>query len=102
VAAGDHSLAEAVVTGRAGDALAEAEDLNQVFVGDAGSVVTGLEPSGFGLESDKVAEFRRSFLRLDWADDPASVTHVTPGVTTSATAIERQTEAVAAVADAVE
>jgi hypothetical protein len=103
VAAGDSTLAGAVITGPAGDALAAVDDLSQVYAGAAAAVVTGLEPGdGLRWENEKEAAFRRGFGRLDWTSDAATVAHVAPAVPTSTHTIAQRVEAVAAVADAVE
>lgn len=104
VAAGDRKLATVTITGEAGDALAAVDDLAQVYAGDAGAVVhqSGLGQGDSSPSEGYLLEFQRAFHRLDWADNPSTVAHVTQGVVADRTAIEQQAAAVAAVADAVD
>lgn len=103
VSAGDRKLAPVTITGEAGDALAAVDDLAQVYAGDAGAVIhqSRLGEGDSSPSEGYLLEFQRAFHRLDWGDNPSTVAHVSQGVVANRTAIDQQTAAVAAVADAV-
>lgn len=107
---GSQAAAEAVVSGRAREALLDVERPGQVFVGDASVAFEDLERSG--IISGRNLDLRRSLEQKydegfdhagEWTrETPSTVTHVTRGLVFDGDELRRQVEAVAAVADAFE